>query len=202
MRKIVGALTLSIFALAISIFNSSLNVAVAQTTNGNLIVNSSLEQNFKSGKTLLPSNWIKAGFGNNTAKYEYPVVGFNGQKAAKITVSKYSNGDRKWSFKEISVKPNTQYVFSNYFKSNVETEINVKFVLNNKKEKYVSLIKLPTTQNEWHRSQTSFITPANVKSLTVFQLINKKGELIMMNGFFGNAGVFFGNFLAEARVTI
>lgn len=105
---------------------SSATVAVTPaTTSPNLITNG----NFESGTTNNPASWSADYWGTLTPTFTYPVTGNNGTKAAQITVSNYSSGAASWDPTAISVTPGTLYTFSDYYKSTVDSQVDVLYLV-------------------------------------------------------------------------
>lgn len=95
----------------------------AGSATGNLIMNSSLET-----ATALPDNpdnWIKGWWGNLDPVFTYPITGIHGEKAARVDVLSYTEGDAKWSPSPVSVTAGKTYNFQNQYRSNVQTEFYV-----------------------------------------------------------------------------
>jgi peptidoglycan/xylan/chitin deacetylase (PgdA/CDA1 family) len=143
----------------------------------NLISNSEFET---SGINGLPVDWGKGMWGKNTAVFDYPVTGVKGTKAAKVTINQHTTGDAKWYFKNVPVTPGKQYVFSDYYMSNVSTYITVQFKMNDGSFTYKDIAQ-PGPQASFTPISATFIVPRNVQSVTVFHLINKVGSLTTDN---------------------
>lgn len=160
--------------LSTSVFNLQ---EIISEQNNNLINNSDLEVSELNG---LPTNWQKGRWGTNTALFSYPTTGFNNSKATKITISNHSTGDAKWYFPDIKVNGGEFYDFSNFYQSDVETTLTVRYLLNNGQYKYIDLKPVPPS-NLWEENRITFKTPPEAKSLTIFHLINKNGYLSVDN---------------------
>ena len=145
---------------------------ISNIKNGNLIPNNSLE----TGSNL-PNDWTSGGWGNNTASYTYLNSGQSGMKSIETKITSYSDGDAKWYFTPQSVNPNTTYLFSDYFQSNIQSSLVLQEELSDGSIQYVYLLSLNQSQ-DWTRASVSFITPLNIKRVTVFHLIQDVGFLI------------------------
>lgn len=178
MKKLVAILNFVAITLGIYAVLNTPRVAEAQVYGPNLITNPSLEI---ETSTSLPQGWQKGGYGTNTATFTYPTAGQDSQKAAKVSISKYASGDRKWYFDDVVVKPNTKYIFSSYYKSNTNSEVDVRYTNKSNKQTYLGLSNLGTSNNEWKKNEIIFTTPSNVKSLTIFHIIGSKGEITIDN---------------------
>ncbi len=138
----------------------------------NLIANPSAE----NGSTL-PDSWSTGNWGANTVVFTYPAPGIDGGRAMRIDVSAHTGGDAKWFFADVPVSPETKYIFSDRFISDVDTEAVIRYKTTNGATSYVSLGTLPARAVN-ATAQFTFTTPENASSLTVFHLINKVGYLI------------------------
>lgn len=151
------------------------NLVGAQTPN--LITNPSFES---AGTGGLPASWVKTSWGNVTPTFIYPVAGKNGtDKAASINLSKDSNGDARWSHTAVSVEAGATYTFSNWYKSDAVTEINVVYTKTNGSLTYDWIADLPSSANVWKQTNFSITIPSGIKKVVIFQLISKKGTLVV-----------------------
>jgi glucose/arabinose dehydrogenase len=141
----------------------------------NLIKNPSAEIG-----TALPDFWSKGNWGTNTAAFTYPAPGIDGAQAMRVDVSDITSGDAKWYFEDVAVKPDTAYVFSDSYQSNVDTEAVIRYKTTGGATNYVSLGAIPAS-TAIAAKQFVFTTPTNAASLTVFHLIAKNGYLITDN---------------------
>lgn len=144
---------------------------------------------FESMTGGMPEYWVKGGYGNNSASYNYPVEGVDGGRAAEVTVSSWTDGDAKWFFDDVPVKPGEIYTFSDQYKSNVASVINLRYLNSDGSYTYDGVAKLPAT-NGWQTYSTSISIPANAERLTVFHLLASTGTLAIDNvrlnlGFYG-----------------
>jgi peptidoglycan/xylan/chitin deacetylase (PgdA/CDA1 family) len=146
--------------------------AMGLAATSNLIQNPSMD--VVDGDS--PKYWFQGQWGDNTAVFTYPVDGHSSDKGASVEITKYSDGDAKWYFNEISIEPNKQYLFSDWSKSDVTTEIVVAYHLSDDSYQYDSLGTI-SGNNTWKSFSKSFYTPIGASSVTVFHLINKTGKL-------------------------
>ncbi len=153
---------------------------VAAATN--LVPNPSFESATVNPNT--PDNWHPGGYGSNTAVFTYPHAGPNGaaDKAPKITMSNYVNGDAKWYFDNVPVTGGTSYVFSDAYNSDVSTAIMAQFTLKDNSLLYQQLAILPSSNGAWaHTAALSLTAPANAAYVTIFHLIQSNGTLLVDN---------------------
>jgi len=165
-RKALSASLIS--ALLISTFAN-----VAQAAGSNLIANPSLENSAVAG---VPDNWNVGGWGNNTRTLTYPVTGHTGQ-GASATITNYVDGDAKWFFNPVKVNSGTKYVFSDYYNSNISSQLDAAFTMSDGSTSYLYLADLPSSNGAWQQTTQSFTVPANVSSVTIFHLIAGNGTL-------------------------
>lgn len=142
-------------------------------TSGNLILNPSLETDAGNGN---PTNWSRGGWGTNNRAFTYPVAGVDGVNAAKVEITTYTNGDAKWFFDDVSVVPGTTYQYSEQFKSNVPTEMLVRYTMTSGAVQYAFMQSLPASPT-WSTFTHSITPPANTASLTVFHILHSTGSL-------------------------
>ena len=154
MKKITAILTTLALIIGVLLSLNSSKIASAEISPVNLINNPSFENS--NTTNTLPLNWQKGGFGTSTFSFTYPVEGYEGQKAAKLAITKYTSGDRKWFFDDVAVKPNTKYTLVNYYKSNIKSEIDVRYTLTNNKQTYIDLLRLGTSLGEWKKAEVTF----------------------------------------------
>lgn len=139
----------------------------------NKVQNQSMETDGGNGNA---ANWNRGNWGTNTATFEYPVTGNAGAAASKITMSGYTDGDAKWYFDDVNVTANTAYHYRDSYLSDVPTTITVRYTLADASNQYVDLVTVPAGA-AWQNTDTTFTTPANVVSMTVFHLISANGTL-------------------------
>lgn len=160
------------YILSLSLIALVLAPAFSYGAGPNLIVNPSLEQ--ASGS--LPAGWFKGGWGTNQRLLTYPVPGYASEKAAKAEITQFTSGDAKWYFAPVAVKPNTQYEFSDFYQSNVTTEIDLRYTLQDGSFQYKYIATVPAS-SAWKQIKVTFTTPANVKEVTAFHLLFSVGSL-------------------------
>ena len=167
MKKI--PLFLFFLILSITLFGQSTFAA-----GPNLIQNPSLET--ASGTT--PSQWSKVSWGNIIPTFTYPVVGHTGN-GAQITLQSNTTGDARWSHNPVTVEPNAVYEFSGWYKSNVATDIDIKYISTNGTISWGWVASLPSSGNIWKQVNANITIPANISKIVVFNLIDKQGTLVI-----------------------
>jgi peptidoglycan/xylan/chitin deacetylase (PgdA/CDA1 family) len=163
-------------ALALSFIIAFLGLLplTAHSLPTNLIANPSVE----TASGSLPASWNEGGWGTNTTSFTYKNNDANtGTHSLYVNTSAYTSGDAKWYFNDVAVQPNQQYTYSEFYKSSVATEVDIQYTDTSGNLSYVFLAAPAASATAWTQANTSFTTPANVKSLTVFHVINKVGWL-------------------------
>jgi glucose/arabinose dehydrogenase len=143
----------------------------------NLILNPSVET---AGTGTLPQNWQSNKWGTNTTTFTYPAAAQDGAKGVSITMTGRSSGDAKWFFNDVNVTPGTAYTFTNYYQSNVITELVVRYTTAAGAVSYVSLGNVPVSAT-WAQNTKTITPPTGTAKMTVFHLINKNGNLTVDN---------------------
>lgn len=147
-------------------------VAVAAT---NLVANPSVETPDPANATQ-PQNWATDQWGTNVATFSYPTTGHTGTRSVKVQISQYSTGDAKWYFQNIAVTPSATYTFSDFYQSNIPSQVTIEYTRTNGVLRYVDL-GFPAASATWQPFQKTFTVPLGVKSLTIYHLINHVGYL-------------------------
>ena len=91
-------------------------------------------------------------------------------------MTSYSSGDAKWVFADVPVSPNTTYTFGDAYRSNVSTQLVIRYTLTGGSQTYVWVADLAAASN-WANAYYQITTPAGVVSMTVFHLIHSVGWL-------------------------
>ncbi len=139
----------------------------------NLIANSSLETAAVAG---MPDNWFTGTWGTSSTTFTYPTGGATGV-GANVTMSSYESGDSKWYFKNVPVTGGTKYDFSDSYNSTVGSLLVVAYTSDSNALLYQEIASLPSSAGVWKSAATSFTTPANTTSLTVYHLVQGVGSL-------------------------
>lgn len=142
----------------------------------NLIPNSGLES---TGSDGLPVSWHKGGYGVNSRTFHYPVLGSNGS-GIEVGISSYNSGDAKWYFDYVNVEPGQTYIFSDKYKSTIDSVVTVDYKMLDGSHKYVDIAVLPAS-TVFSTANVNFVVPNNVVSLTIFHLIKNSGTLVTDN---------------------
>ena len=156
------------------VFMAEKTVATPPPTNGNPILNPSLE----TASGTQPANWSSDKWGTNTTSFTYENTGHTGTKSVKTSITSYTDGDAKWSFKPVAVTGGNQYRFTVWYKTNT---IPHAVVMHNHADGSVSYDEMPIPQpsegasSAWQQYTNTFSAPANAVSSTVFFLVKNVG---------------------------
>jgi peptidoglycan/xylan/chitin deacetylase (PgdA/CDA1 family) len=166
------------WGLVALIVTSIFSATPAAQAADNLIPNPSVET---AANPNQPDNW-QAGFlwGDLDATYQYPVAGYQSQKAVKVTVSRYATGDAKWYFSPVAVAPNQTYKFTDNYSANVSTEVIAAVTKTDSSTQYISLHSASATRN-WASYTDSFTVPADATTVTIYHALSAVGFLTTDN---------------------
>lgn len=142
-------------------------------TGGNLILNPSVET---AASATAPASWSSNKWGTNTTQFSYLNTGHAGSRSLKVTTSGYASGDAKWSFANVPVTPGRTYMYSNWYQSTTDTELNAAVTMTNNTIQYFYLATVPTS-SVWKQVSAPFAVPANAKSITIYQALAKNGSV-------------------------
>ncbi|MGD0284408.1 MAG: polysaccharide deacetylase family protein [Candidatus Saccharimonadales bacterium] len=143
-------------------------------TNGNLVLNPSFET--ANGST--PVDWQTGGWGTNTTKFIYDTTdGHTGTHSAVIQTTSYTSGDAKWYFNQVAVTPNTQYTYSDYYKSTIPTSLVAQYDNGSGVLSYAVLSASVASATNWQQASVTFTAPATAEYVTIFHLIAGVGTL-------------------------
>jgi len=141
----------------------------------NLIVNPSVETPDPNDPNK-PQYWYSNTWSTNTAVFSYVNEGHTGNRSVKTQITSFTHGDSKWYFHPVDVQPNTNYTFRDYYKSNIESSVVVRFVDQSGANTYLDLGSLPAS-SDWTLAEYSFTTPANTAKVSVSHLLRGVGWL-------------------------
>lgn len=157
------------------------NVKLKESTSpppqdpNNMINNGNMNTAAQSG--IKPILWEGSSWGDISADFSYPVTNaLDGSNAVRVDVTYYGTGDAKWVHDPVTVSANSTYSFSLDYRSNVNTVIVVRYLLNDGSFQYSWLNSTPASVN-WNSESYSFTAPANATEATIFHLISAVGWL-------------------------
>jgi peptidoglycan/xylan/chitin deacetylase (PgdA/CDA1 family) len=160
--------------------NNSLRATSTATATAPVLVNSvpnsSLEQPSASDPTM-PQDWTTNSWGTNTATFSYLNTGHTGTHSIETTITSYSSGDAKWYYTPQPVQPGAQYKVTDYYKSNITSQVVVMITAADGSIQYLSL-RHAEPASTWTQYSDTFTTPTNTQTLTILHLIQGVGYLI------------------------
>jgi RHS repeat-associated protein len=148
------------------------------TTTGpgpNLIANPSLEQ-ANATDSSIPASWQTDRWGDNSATFTYPTDGHTGSRSVKTDLSARIGGDAKWRFDAVNVLGNTNYTFTDWYKSSVTAQVVVQFTHQDGSYTYGWIGDSPATST-WTQTNFAFTTPSTTTKVSVFHLLDQNGWL-------------------------
>lgn len=137
------------------------------------IENSSVEN---AGNNTLPADWFTSSWGQNSSTFNYLNEGSDGTRSVRTTVTNYVDGDAKWYFAPVALTANKDYVFSDYYRSNIDSRIVLAITTSTGTTQYQELPGAPASSS-WARYSASFTMPVNGVSATVFHMLSANGTL-------------------------
>lgn len=140
----------------------------------NLVPNPSLERS-TNGQ---PTDWVMNDPGTNTASFSYITNdGYNSTSSVKVDMSSYTSGAARWIFNPVSITGGATYTFSDYYKANVATKVEVEFT-NSDGSTTVQWIGDPAaSSNAWSQATYTFTAPSTAVKATMMHLISAVGSL-------------------------
>ncbi|NLO03004.1 MAG: polysaccharide deacetylase family protein [Bacteroidales bacterium] len=123
-------------------------------------------------------------FGANVT-FAYLNEGYTGSHSVKVEVSgeplhphsgRFPEGDAKWLFEPVELSPG-DYVYSNWYRSNVNTFVTLAITNTEGETEYYDLPEAPAS-SEWTRYEAVFDVPANGVAATVLHMLKSNGYLI------------------------
>ncbi|HXE09990.1 MAG TPA: polysaccharide deacetylase family protein, partial [Verrucomicrobiae bacterium] len=173
----VGTLTTDNFSLTAA---APVTPPPPPTPGSNLIANQSVET-ASPNNSAMPQSWLQDKWGTNKVTYSYPTTGGqDGKRSVKLQMTSYTSGDAKWYFTPVAVQQNTLYTYSDYYQSNVASDVVVQFDDGNGNYTYQDLGS-PATSTAWKQFTATFTPPSTAVHATVFHLLAKVGTLTTDN---------------------
>ncbi len=173
--SVVATDTANLTAIAsevVTVKNASTLPTTGPTLGANTIPNPSAE----TATAGAPDSWNQDGWGTNTAVYSYLGTGHTGGHSLNVQVSNFSTGDADWSYTPAAVTPGGTYLFSDWYESDVTTEIDAAVTLSNGTVEYDYVQKVGPSAT-WAQAKTEYDAPANAVSISFFHLIAANGYL-------------------------
>lgn len=145
------------------------------TNNGpNLVANPSLET---STNGTSPDSWLSSNWGTNTSAFTYLSTGHTGSRSIEVQTTSYTNGAANWYYNDLPVTAGQAYQYTNWYKSNVDTEVDAEVTMTDGTVQYYWLGAVLNNPN-WTKFTTTFTPPAGAKSMAIYQILAKVGYII------------------------
>lgn len=138
----------------------------------NLITNPSVEAE-ANGQ---PANWTPNSWGTNTPTFSYDTTGHTGNRSLSVNVANYTSGDAKWIAGQTGVTAGQTYTYTDFYKSNVTTELDIAYTNASGVMSFVYLRSVPASST-WQQTTSTFTVPAGMVSASIYHIIYSNGSL-------------------------
>lgn len=142
---------------------------------GGIVPNASVET-VDLANAAKPADWAANSWGTNTPTFSYANTGQQGNRSLRVEVTSRTSGDAKWSFTPQKVTAGKTYQFSDYYQSNVVTEVDAAVTLTNGTTQYFYMGTVQPSTG-WQKFSSQFTMPANADTVTVFHVLYSVGWL-------------------------
>jgi hypothetical protein len=106
-----------------------------------------------------PASWRGNSWGTGTATFAYLSTGHTGSRSLKVTVTGRSNGDAKWVYDAKPVTSASTYRYTDWYQSDVGTEIDAEVTMTDGSTQYLYLGSLPASAS-WAQAGFDVTMPA------------------------------------------
>ena len=143
--------------------------------SGNMVPNPSVET-VNPSNTSKPQDWTHGSWGTNTTAFSYLASGHSGTRSVKTQITSYTNGAAYWyPSANIAVTAGQMYDFSDYYESNIISEIDAGFTMSDGSQKSVYIGDAFASPNSWTKFDKQFQVPAGAVSVTFYHNIYSVG---------------------------
>ncbi|MDB5178150.1 MAG: polysaccharide deacetylase family protein [Patescibacteria group bacterium] len=145
----------------------------------NLISNPSVE----TANGAVPTGWTQDTWGNNVAAFGYePTVPGHTGRAIKVSYANYTpdatnGGDAKWGQTAAPVTAGSTYQFSDWYQSDVDTEVDVAYTVNGVAGAQWEVLSKASASSSWAQYSAQFTAPAGATAVTIYHILAAKGSL-------------------------
>lgn len=139
------------------------------------VANGSFEEPYDATGSL-PRGWRPSSWGTNQPTFTYATFGRTGNHSGQLSVDAYVDGDAKWTFDPIPIRPGGRYLYSDYYTANVESFVVAEFRLGDGTVQYQNLGDQPP-RSGFSAMRAAFTAPRNAVSATVFHGLRRNGML-------------------------
>lgn len=147
-------------------------VVTPPTDADNIVANNSLE----TVNGTMPAKWQSNKWGTNTSTFTYETTGRTGSRSATVKTTAYTSGDAKWYFDPATVTAGKTYLYRDYYKSTVATNLVAAFIDANGNYIYKDLTAAPTA-TAWTLYETNFVIPTGTVKASVYHYLAAVGSL-------------------------
>jgi len=158
-------------AMAVTVQNQA---AINPGNGPNIILNPSVET---STSGTVPDNWLSSNWGTNTSTFSYLNTGHTGNHSLEVQTTAWTNGSANWYYADLPVTAGTTYQYSNWYQSNVNTEVDAEVTMSDGTISYYYLGTV-LANTTWSQFSTTFTVPAGAKTMAVYQILAKVGYII------------------------
>ena len=141
-----------------------------------LIPNSTLEVVSPANPALPDAGWKTSTAGKHQAQFSYLAEGHTGYRAVRAQINSYSSGDAYWSHPAQPAASGKLYEFSDYYRSNVDTEVYAHVTLEDGSERWL-YVGSAYRSLDWNYFYQQFVLPAGTVSVDVYHSLFKVGYL-------------------------
>jgi hypothetical protein len=163
-------------ALVVVVLLAAGFLATMQNSNAatNLIPNPSAEKLALDGT---PIGWTGVTWGDTNASYEVSNRAKSGRRSMLTQVESNTTGGASWMFDYVQVKPAKQYVFSDHYRSDVETLMTIDIVTVDGKHRYHPMPTASPSPNRYRKYTVKFTTPLDAVAISIRHSIDGGGFL-------------------------
>lgn len=152
---------------------SLLEVVVDGPIVANNVPNASLEQTDAGGAPLA---WNNDNWGTNTPVFTYDNSGYEGNHSVKVRLTEWTSGDARWYFDHREIQGGQYYFLTDYYKSNVATDVYVQ-TINAAGQVNHLWLGSPAASTSWAKFSAAVFLPEDVVKYTILHTISKVGYL-------------------------
>ena len=145
----------------------------------NLITNP-LVENINSSTTL-PVGWQSDTWGSNSPLFNYETPGYNSNHSLNVKLNNYVDGDAKWYFDPVAAAPNTDYSFTDYYKSDVPSSLVAMSLDSANTPTYLDVATVVPASVDWSQANYIFHTLSDTQKVSMLHMINQNGSLSTSN---------------------
>lgn len=150
-------------------------VALPGTTEANGVPNGDLEQEANPNADV-PALFSPNTWGANTASFSYLNEGHSGARSVRVDVTDFTSGAASWFYEPQPVIGGQAYRVSDYYRSNVDTEVVAEVSLS---DGTITFVRLPVAyrSSSWAPYSAKLYLPSNAATVTVHHRLTRVGYL-------------------------